>query len=89
MVSQLKPKLKPVKMHVAYCRCQGEIGVFVAVAHELPDVAMTKQTVIPKVHGVYKHNKTIGHAYPNGVAEKNRTESGQNSVPVVHFGRNQ
>ena len=60
-----------------------------AVAHELPDVAMTKQTVIPRVHGVYKYNKTLGRTYPKGVAEKSRTESGQNSVPVVHFGRNQ
>ena len=56
-----------------------------AVAPELPDVTMTKQTVIPRVHGVYKHNKTLDRTYPNGVADKNRTESGQNSVPVVHF----
>ena len=55
-------------MHVAYCRCQGKIGVF--VAPELPDVAMTKQTVIPRVHSMYNHNKTLGRTYPNGVAEK-------------------
>jgi hypothetical protein len=60
MVSQLKPKLKSVKMHVAYCRCQGKFGVFVAVLPELPDVVMQKSTVIPRVHGMYKHNRTLG-----------------------------
>ena len=64
MVSQLKPKLKSVNMHVqisvAYCRCQGKFGVFVAVLPELPDVVMQKSTVIPRVHGMYKHNRTLG-----------------------------
>ena len=31
-----------------------------AVLPELPDVVMQKSTVIPRVHGMYKHNRTLG-----------------------------
>ena len=52
---------------------------FVAVAPELPDVVMTKQTVIPRVHGVYKHNKTLGRTYPVMSLKKNEL----NPVKIV------